>query len=313
MHWDFIPYINMTSYLLNLILIPLFFFSKHYEFKGIYAKLSLVFGAMGIIYLVGLILFIAWTVIPLSVEIGKYYRSAFILVILILLLWVMFYKRSSGILIEQYPIMKSIFYVILIHVLWLPIMIMPYKAEVLNAFKLVDQGIQNSVSSRSYSNDSLYKDLFSNLADDLLISKIDQMQNDVTKLHNYLDSLNDLIITESGGYDKDGRINKPDDTYSATTVMVKNNNGYVIKNQINQVRNVILDLVKAEDREYYAVTMPLKADDSDVPDNGDVKRDWVQYNFEDVPAIAAITILSKLQNDLSSAERDILEYVIDKY
>ena len=42
-------------------------------------------------------------------------------------------------------------------------------------------------------------------------------------------------------------------------------------------------------------------------------QSWEQYNFEDMPAVGALTILSKMQSDIRNAEADLIKLFKRKY
>ena len=190
------------------------------------------------------------------------------------------------------------------------------SAEILNAFVIVDNGITNSTNALVDKN-SDQMTAFAKLAKDdpkaaasyyqsaLEASRFaDSIYAEITKVKRELKIASGVEVNEEG----DTILNKPDDTHGPTLYMVNKKHGYELQKLINDAKERFLSFY-GDARENFEATMPLQASDEAVPNKGAEKRDWVQYNFQDVPAVAATTILSKLQNDVRNAESDVIRYL----
>jgi hypothetical protein len=85
-------------------------------------------------------------------------------------------------------------------------------------------------------------------------------------------------------------------------------NGKELQKKIIDTRNKLLALVDEKDRANFSISLngetpKLKADPG---------ASWEFATFNHVPTTAAVTILSKFQNDVVSSEGAIIDYLIKK-
>ena len=101
-----------------------------------------------------------------------------------------------------------------------------------------------------------------------------------------------------------------EDLEAATQVMLSptKGRGQDLYNAINSYRDRILEMIDN----------PVQRDiisnnfSTDVPDkSGALNKNWQEYNFENMPAVAAITLLTKLQNDIRYAEGEVLHTLVN--
>ena len=96
-----------------------------------------------------------------------------------------------------------------------------------------------------------------------------------------------------------------DDLDAPSRVMENWKNGPELKGKMEKLREELLSYYKPNERPSAARVFPLKIEE---PPAGS-KKNWTQTNFDMVPSIAAITILSKFQNDVKNSEAQVIDYL----
>ena len=79
-----------------------------------------------------------------------------------------------------------------------------------------------------------------------------------------------------------------------------------LKKKIEEYRNFVIELADSNQSLINEIRMVC-----DVSNKGSGKKlqKWEEYNFVDMPAVGALTILSKIQSDLLNIESDIINYL----
>ena len=185
-------------------------------------------------------------------------------------------------------------------------------AEVLNAFKTVDDGIGRSNQSLETKNASLFSDFQMQMNMDSKKTepykqKAEESQKICKALYDQLEQYKQQVIKEAGGYDpKSGQLVSNDNIDIATRIFVDENNGKKIKESLQKSREQLLALPADEDKAQFTNSLPLLIDDSK---DG---MSWEFHKFNHVPTVAAVTLLSKYQNDALTAENQLVEYFYKK-
>ncbi|MCD6347573.1 MAG: gliding motility protein GldM, partial [Bacteroidales bacterium] len=82
-----------------------------------------------------------------------------------------------------------------------------------------------------------------------------------------------------------------------------------LRYSINQYRDTLLSLLDTNDS-ILAHSIKTALEIKDIPGSGrEPSRSWEQDNFEYLPLIGVITLMSKLQSDVRNAESDVLNYL----
>ncbi len=210
----------------------------------------------------------------------------------------------SGVKLSPRQKMINMMYLVLTAILALNV-----SSEVLNAFKTVNDGISSSNHSLRDKNADTYSVLQKQYERDSLKAKdafIKAQRAKVlsTQLYTLLEQYKGQMISQAGGIDAaNGKIKRDDDIDIATRLFVENEGktGKDLKHQIENTRVELLKLLSEADRAAEEKSLPLKTDDV-----GQGKT-WEYAKFNQVPVVAAVTLLSKYQNDLLSAESHVIE------
>jgi len=190
--------------------------------------------------------------------------------------------------------------------------------EVLNAFKLVNDGLLGTNISLNNKNEGIYKAFRKQLDLDKakaepLYKKAQQAQNASKEFVEYVEKYKKQIIKEAGGIDPEsGDIVQRDNIDVATRIFVEANgkNGKELRKKILDSRNLMLSLVDEKDRAAFDKSITLNAEYKKA--KGEADKGWEFATFNHVPTTAAVTLLTKFQSDAIASEGAIIEYLIKK-
>lgn len=193
------------------------------------------------------------------------------------------------------------------------------SAEVLNSFRLIDDGIKATNQSLVSKNAALMGEFENKYANNPVktepfIKEARRVQTLSQEFYSYIEGLKADIIKESGGLDEDGGLKGKKDVDVGTRLLVDQKKGYELQQKVNELRSQLLlsGVMSDEDLKKLDMQMPLSTtyDKTEAERLG--KKDWVSYNFEKVPVAATIALLSKLQGDLRNAETLMLSEIYGK-
>lgn len=226
---------------------------------------------------------------------------------------------------EPRQLMINIMYLVLTALLALNV-----SAEIFNAFKIVDKGLEKSNVALDESNNALpaairdgakKKKSLEQYAD-----RIDPAQQKSEALTASLQEIIDELVDKSGdknGVHDDGdyrmvqgvkelRGKKNNDM--ATKFLVENGRGEQLKEALTKYRNEIMELVDEEDRAAVAKEIPPIVDDETWKLKKRKRKNytWSTFNFRHMPVQAVLPILRKFQNDVKSIEAEFLNYLANK-
>ncbi|MGH2643177.1 MAG: gliding motility protein GldM [Chitinophagaceae bacterium] len=187
------------------------------------------------------------------------------------------------------------------------------SAEILNAFKTVNKSIHQSNESIDEKNALIYEQFARQMQQDPakvgpLKAQAEQVKQQCAAMNSYIDSLKNMIIVQSGGRDDSGNIKKIDDLDATSRVMENQKNGPKLKARLEDLRASLLNFYPTDQRALESKGFPLTIEK---PSNSG-KKSWTVSTFDMVPTIAAVTILSKFQNDVKNAEAQIIDYLYAK-
>lgn len=193
------------------------------------------------------------------------------------------------------------------------------SAEVLNSFRLIDDGIKATNQSLVSKNAALMGEFENKYANNPVktepfIKEARRVQTLSQEFYSYIEGLKADIIAESGGLDDDGGLKGKKDVDVGTRLLVDQKKGYELQQKVNELRSQLLlsGVMSDEDIKKLDMQMPLSTtyDKTEAERLG--KKDWVSYNFEKVPVAATIALLSKLQGDVRNAETLMLSEIYSK-
>jgi len=189
------------------------------------------------------------------------------------------------------------------------------SSEILNAFKTIEQSLSNANVIIQKKNTDIIKSLQLKLQDPKTAEKAaiwapraKEAQKLSDDVYNYVESLKAGLKKEAGLKIKDGKEEFNDHDLSSTTrfFLKGENRGQDLLNRLTQYKANLaaIDPSIAKD---VIPNLPL---DLSIPTTTSIagKGNWAYAYFNMTPPIAAITILTKFQNDIRNSESQVMEY-----
>jgi gliding motility-associated protein GldM len=212
------------------------------------------------------------------------------------------------------------------------------SAEILNAFKTVNNSIGTSNKVIIDKNNLTYAAFDKALTDaqtkenaEIWAPKAKQLKDLSAAMYTSIASMQNLLIQESQpDYDKDGKLIKYNDANldAATRVFDKDGKGKILFDSLADYKKQMLavlnpnapDIAKnpvlqkevaaaqAEFEKQLPLDLSVPKSQTGAEKSSDSVKDWVTNYFHMTPTIAAITILSKFQNDVKNSESQMVDY-----
>jgi gliding motility-associated protein GldM len=241
---------------------------------------------------------------------------------------------------EPRQLMINIMYIVLTALLALNV-----SAEIFNAFKVVDEGLNASNTAYDRANAAVpaliiegakKKPEFQTYAD--RVPSVSQYSKEFT---TYMRDIMDYMIDQAG--DKNGvheinpegtegdyiyvkgvrelRGKKDKDITTRLLVngvkkagkIVDQPKGPEIKAKISEYRDKFLSLIDEDQRDEMSKKIPLAVDDETWRKSTDVsKKSWSHFNFRQMPLQATLPILNKFINDAKATEAAVLNHLLEQ-
>lgn len=213
------------------------------------------------------------------------------------------------------------------------------SAEVLNAFRTVNESIESSNKVVSDKNNVTYKAFTAEVADPQTAAKAKvwapsafKAQKMSEELSKYLEGLKEQLIDASNPQMKDGvkefTVGNLD---AATRIFDAGGEGPKLYDKLAKYKVDLLNLmdpsnypdqpdnIKADlkrDKAAFEKELPLdlsvpKSESGNAP-SGNIQKDWTVNYFHMTPTIAAMTIISKFQSDVKNSESHVIDYLHKK-
>ena len=186
------------------------------------------------------------------------------------------------------------------------------SSDVLDGFVQVEDGLVRTNSTVGRRNDAVYSALESFTAQNPekgapWLEKASLVRKHSAALYATVDSLKLAIVREADGPEGSlQEINRRDDLDAAALVMLGpgTNGGELLRKAIDSYRShvtsFVTDSVKRASINEALSTAPFRRPGTVTP------QKWEEAKFENQPVVAAITLLTKLQNDIRYAEGEAL-------
>src|SRR5829696_6552243 len=191
------------------------------------------------------------------------------------------------------------------------------SAEILNAFKTVDNSLDKTNNTINTSTANVMESFKLKLNDPttkekaaLWYPKADQAQKLTTEMYNYIENLRASIKKEAGF---DPIAKKGDSTYKednqdiATRIMVKEGKGKELQQKMATYRAEMLKLVTPDKKAEFEKGMQVDVSLPKGLEGG--SKTWEDAYFHMVPTVAALTILRKFENDVKTTENRIVNHL----
>lgn len=199
----------------------------------------------------------------------------------------------------------------LMYVLLMAMLAMNVSSDVLNGFSLVDESLSRSTVNATAQNEVMYDNFEQSMTQNPekvreWYSRAQNVRAMSDTLYNFAEELKIRIAQEADGKDADYTNLKNRENLEASTYIMLapgTGKGKQLYDAITEYRENILTMISDSTqrqiiRDNFKTEVPRK--------NISLMKNWQEYHFENMPAIAAITLLTKLQNDIRYAEGEVL-------
>ena len=186
------------------------------------------------------------------------------------------------------------------------------SSEILNAFKTVNNSLEKTNEVVSASTNEIMVSLKDKLdepgaADKARIwhPKAQQVQNYSKQMYDFIDELKKKIAT-GAKYDPTSDKDKGIDNLDVTTrVMVEKGDGKLLRNKLDEFKKNIL-AIDPEIAKNFTTALPINTEMPKTKNKSN--KTWEAAYFHMVPTVAAMTILSKFQNDVKTSENKVVSF-----
>ncbi len=217
---------------------------------------------------------------------------------------------------EQGPISPRQKMINLMYIVLLAMLALNVSSDVLRGFSLVSESLDRSTSNSTSQNHAMYEELkyyYDNNPEKVAqwYEKAMTVKERSDSLFNYVNDLKYRIVLEADGKDADvNDIQNKEDLEASSYIMLapKMGEGQKLFDSVNSYREYIIDLVQdAVQKQIIESNLS-----TEVPRKGEtLAKNWQEYMFENIPVAAAVTILTKLQNDIRYAEGEVIHTLMN--
>lgn len=199
----------------------------------------------------------------------------------------------------------------LMYIVLLALLALNVSNEVLKGFELMGESLDRTTENSVKENAAIYADFAEQFKANPAKVKpwydkamtVRQMSD---SLYDFVEQLRWAIAREADGADGNpGSIRNKEDLEAAGRIMLApvRGQGHALFSGVNAFRTRILTFV-SDARRRAIIASNLATDVPQTEDN--IGKNWEEYMFESMPSIAAVTLLTKLQNDIRTAEGEVL-------
>ncbi len=187
------------------------------------------------------------------------------------------------------------------------------SSEILNAFKTVNNSLESTNSTVNLSTQAIMTSLKekttkAETSERALewFPKAEAIEQYSKSAYDYIQNLKATIVKEAGGdiNDKTKKF-KEDNVDIATRIMVEKGEGKKLFNILKEYKEKVLNTDPKIKTEF---ENSLQIDLKTPPTQSKGNNTWEAAYFRMVPTVAALTILSKFQNDIKTSENKIVSY-----
>ena len=232
---------------------------------------------------------------------------------------------------EPRQLMINLMYLVLTAMLALNV-----SAKIINAFFVVNDGIQANNAVTDNSTDFTFEAMKLNAEQDLakyqpLVDAADRVQEVSDAFTDYIESIRDTLVEASGGYYPEDDKNHPGQPKGyknkdvTTRILVDQGVATELKNRILNSRAQIIEIVNelngAEGTDINDASLASLESQISLSISDAYKREnkpgrdtvsWEEFTFKQMPLAAVFPLLSQYSNNMKSSEAAILNFLVDQ-
>ncbi|MFR9165733.1 MAG: gliding motility protein GldM [Dysgonomonas sp.] len=202
----------------------------------------------------------------------------------------------------------------LMYLVFIAMLALNVSSEVLNGFDLVEEGLQQTIKSTDEQNGILLDRLgemykVNPVKTEEWYNKADVFKKRSDSLYNHIQSLKQQIAVKSDGKNGDPEnLDSKENLDAASVVMLSptTRNGRKLRESIDSFRHYAASLVSGDKKQIIEERLNTNPSKKLSDDN----KNWEQGLFEQMPAGAAVTLLTKIQSDIRAVEGEVLTELV---
>src|SRR4051812_3291377 len=189
------------------------------------------------------------------------------------------------------------------------------SSEILNAFKTVNNSLNSATANIEGKNIQMFNSFEEMKNDVARRAQAEEWEAKANKAKQLADNMNNYIVDLQNRLRDEADYDKAKGTYNegsleaATRLMDEEGEGPKLLAELTKYKNALLSIdpkITAE----VGKTLPI---DLSMPKvQNETNNTWTAAYFRMTPAIAAMTILSKFQNDVKNSESQVVEYCLSR-
>ncbi len=195
--------------------------------------------------------------------------------------------------------------------------------DILDAFIVVNKGLENSNQNFTDHNDNLYSQFeLAKIIDPVKVTPSWKLAQEVKKhsaeLTDYIDKLQKKLIAQTDGLTSNvadttqmQNIKSKDSYDTPTNILIGDSEdgsagaSRELKNKLINYKTQLSNCILPEDRKNVKIDLNTKD-----PVQSENNENWEMYNFYHRPLVASLTILSKIKSDIKNAESITVDYLL---
>jgi gliding motility-associated protein GldM len=200
--------------------------------------------------------------------------------------------------------------------------------EAVEAFKKVDKGLTRTIANYAAKNSLVYE-AFDKAAQTNpakagpFRDKANEVKQRSDELFNYIQDLKIEIITTAEGDETPAvkgkeiiidEVKKIDENNIPSQILIGSNfqgKAFFLKRLVSDYRDDMIKMVGGKNMSIEESLKSIFNTDDGLDKSGEKER-WETLNFQALPLVAVITILSKMQVDVRNAETDVLNFLFEQ-
>ncbi len=212
---------------------------------------------------------------------------------------------------EPRQIMINIMYLVLTALLALNV-----SAEIFNAFRVVDKGLEDSITSLEDANAKLPAEIerLSRKKAELKVyaDRAQPARNDAKEVSDQIDEIINHMIEETGGYLEDGKLKGEKNKDITSRYLVQEGTANNLKSKMTELHEKFMTYIDPADKETFESQIGLIIDTVSYQAQNTRNKSWDAFTFGHMPLQAVLPILHKYKNDVQTAENAVLNYLMGK-
>jgi gliding motility-associated protein GldM len=187
------------------------------------------------------------------------------------------------------------------------------SSEILNAFKTVNKSLENTNSTVNKSTETILASLLQKSKEAATATRAQEwlphatnVSKNATNVFSYIQGLKDQILREAGGDPRDSEKKfKEENLDIATRIMVEKGAGKRLLEMLGEYKTKVLGEHPLIDS-VFKNSLPINLEKP--VSRNKAGKTWEGAYFHMVPTVAALTILSKFQNDIKTSENTVVAF-----